>query len=186
MNHTAENNRTATWHALLTHAQHGSGLLLPREIEVHLVSLLMHYLGQAEVSGDFDKGLLNKLEQMMASDSNDPAVVGDQCLLFAGLFSEHAIRKRVPVSYFVEVGRNAYREFASKHELPLYAMLAESFVPAMDTLQTLRQMYNNTPCLDGFNAFYLWHELGSASAWRTLRQMTPALPASCSTSHAIH
>lgn len=178
--------QTTGCRALLTHAQNAGGLHMSRAVEEHLVALLYRHVGADISPVDIEHGLLDRLDRLLHADTSKPCVVGDQCLLFAGLLPEHAIRKGLPVSYFVEVGRNAYREYASKHRLPLYEQLAEEFVVAMDVLQTLRALQSGEPCIDGLNAFHLWHDLGSAHGWRVLRALTPSLPASCSTSARVH
>lgn len=181
--HIAE---TTGWRALLTHAQAVGGLHLPPMIEEFLVSLLYRHVGAGLTPQDMDNGVLDRVDRILYADTSNPAAVGDQCLLFAGLFPEHAIRKGVPVTYFVQVGRTAYREYASKHDSALHALLGEEFVRCMDTLQTLRVLQSGEPCIDGFNAYHLWRELGSQHGWRVLRSMSPALPASGTASRHIH
>lgn len=178
--------QTTGWRALLTHAQLVGGLQITRQVEEHLVSLLFRHVGGDVAPSELEQGVVERIDRILNADTSDPSVVGDQCLLFAGLLPEHAIRKGVPVSYFVEVGRNAYREYASKHRCPLHGALADEFVAAMDVLQTLRALQSGQPCIDGFNAYHLWHDLGSAHGWRVLRAMTPSLPASCSISRRVH
>ncbi|MGE0857969.1 MAG: hypothetical protein AB7I01_03440 [Gammaproteobacteria bacterium] len=181
--HIAE---TAGWRALLTHAQLSAGVRISPAVEEHLVSLLFRHVGAGTSTRDLESGFIDRIDRILHADTSDPSVVGDQCLLFAGLFPEHAIQKGVPVSYFVEVGRHAFREFASKHKSDIHTLLADEFVAAMDTLQTLRVLQSGEPCLDGFNAYNLWHDLGSAHGWRMLRAMTSALPASCCVSEHVH
>ncbi|MGR8918555.1 MAG: hypothetical protein ACU85V_02965 [Gammaproteobacteria bacterium] len=177
---------TTGWRALLTHAQYAAGLELAPEVEEYLVSLLFRYVGMETGPTEYGRGFLDRFDRIMQADADKPTAVGDQCLILAGLVPEHAISKGLPVSYFVEVGRNAYREFASQHRSTVYGMLAETFVRCMDTLQTLRVMQSGEPCIDGFNAFSLWHDLGSAHGWQVLRSLTPSLPASCSVSDSVH
>jgi hypothetical protein len=180
--HIAE---TAPWRALLTHAQLVAGIRLSPPVEEHLVALLFRHVGSGAAAHDIELGFLARLECLAEADASDPAVVGDQCVLFAGLFPEHAIRKGVPVAYFVEVGRHAYREYSSRHRSAVHGLLAQEFVRVMDTLQTLRVLQSGEPCLDGFNAYYLWRELGSAHGWHMLRRMTRSLPAACGTSDRL-
>ncbi len=177
---------TAGWRALLTHAQHAAGVQLSPAVEGHLVSLLFRYVGADITPVDLENGLLDRLDRITNVDSSKASVVGDQCLLFAGLIPEHVIRKGLPVSYFVELGRNSYAEFSSRQRNELYDSLAREFVRAMDILQTLRVLQSGATCIDGLNAYTLWHELGSSHGWRVLRSLSTSLPASCSTSHMIH
>lgn len=179
-------SETTGWRALLTHAQLAGGILLPPPVEEYLVSLLFRHVG-AEISpSELENGLVDRIDRILGADTSDPSVVGDQCLLFAGLFPEQAIRKGVPVSYFVQVGRPAYREYSSKHDSVVHAMMADEFVRAMDTLQTLRVLQSGEPCIDAFNAYHLWRDLGSAHGWRVLRALSPGLPASEQVSRHLH
>lgn len=102
--------------------------------------------------------------------------VGDQCLITAGLFPEHAIERGIPITYFVQAGTHAYLEYHGRARQELYGYLASSFVACMDVLQTLRESENGEPCIDAVNAYDLWWEAGSSHAWRALRHFTPALP----------
>jgi hypothetical protein len=181
--HIAE---TAGWRALLTHAQIAGGVRVSPAAEEYMVSMLFRQVG-AEISLiDPESGLLDRLNRMLTVDTVEPALIGDQCLLLCGLFPENAIREGIPVTYFVQVGRNAFREYASRHGSELHALLADEFVLAMDTLQTIRLLQSGKPCIDGFNAYHLWRDLGSSHGWRVLRGMTTGLPAGCGSSESIH
>jgi hypothetical protein len=181
--HIAE---TTGWRALLTHAQIAADVHLSPPVEEHLVGLLFRYVGADIVPADVECGFIDRVERILNADTSDPAVVGDQCLLFAGLMAEHAIRKGVPVTYFVEVGRSAYREYALRHDSALHALLCAEFVRVLDTLQTLRVLQSGETCLDGFNAYHLWRDQGSRHGWRVLRAMSAALPADASGSRHRH
>ena len=65
-------------------------------------------------------------------------------------------------------------------------MLAEEFVRAMDTLQTVRVLQSGESCIDPFNAYHLWRDLGSTHGWRVLRALSAALPASEQVSRHLH
>lgn len=177
---------TVGWRALLNHAQYAGGVRLSAEVEEHLVALLLRYVGAEVSSADIENGLLDRFDRIANVDTRDPAVLGDQCLLFAGLIPEHVIRRGLPVAYFVQLGRSSYRDSATRGQAGLYRELDREFVCAMDTLQTLRVLDSGEPCIDGFNAFCLWHDLGSRHGWRVLRSITPSLPASVSVSDLVH
>jgi hypothetical protein len=172
----------AGWRGLLTQAQQETGRLLPEPVEEYVVCMLYRTLGNARArqslrSPDFARELLAN----GVANARSLAAVGDQSLLFAGLFPDHAIRQRIPLSYFVQIGQHAYREHASgvaTEERPLFRALGERFVPVLDVLLSIRERQDGGPCLDGLNAFQLWSEAGSSHGWQTLRQMTSALPAS--------
>lgn len=171
----------AGWRGLLTQAQQRTGAFLPEAVEEYVVCLLYRMLGSASAelslrSAGFARQLLNA----GAANARNLAAVGDQSLLFAGLFPDHAIRQRIPLSYFVQMGQHAYREHASTVSAPertLFHALGERFVPTLDVLLNIRELNEGGPCLDGLSAFQLWSEAGSSHGWHTLRQMTSALPA---------
>lgn len=185
-NHQLHLAATAGWRALLTHAQHAAGVVLPAQVEDHMVSLLYRYIGADISATDLDQGLLERFDRIAHADTTKPAVVGDQCLLYSGLIPEHVIRKGLPVSYFVQLGQNSYADPGLRPEGAVYAELSKEFVHAMDTLQTMRVMHSGESCLDGFNAFGLWHDLGSKHGWRVLRSLTDALPVSGTLSQLVH
>jgi hypothetical protein len=169
--------QTTGWRALLTHAQFASGVHLPSPIEEFLVSLLYRYIGREMTCDDLENGLRDRLDRIFSADVTDQAVVGDQCLLFAGLLPDQAVSRGVPLSYFVRLGRTAYCEYGAKHASVIHAMLGEAFIHCMDTLQTVRALQSGKPCIDGLTAYHLWRELGSQHGWRVLRAMSSALPA---------
>lgn len=171
----------AGWRALLTEAQHLARIYLAAEIEEYLVRLLYQVIGQpgGTVAQDAE-AFVERLASTRGRGSNALLAVGEESLVFAGLFPEQAIRKGIPITYFVQVGVNAYRELAVG--LPEGAMrgictdMADRFVDVLDVLHTLREMQSDMPCIDGLNAYQLWHEAGSSHAWQVLRQLTSAFP----------
>lgn len=181
--HIAE---TAGWRALLTHAQASASLQLTPAVEEHLIGILFRHVGVHTRFTPSENGLMDGLDRVLSTDVSDPVLVGDQCLLAAGLFPEQAIRRGIPLTYFVQVGRNAYREYASKHRSVLHALLSDEFVASMDSLQTLRLLQSGEPCIDGLNAYHLWSDLGSSHGWRVLRSMTGSLPVPVNTCEHVH
>lgn len=181
--HIAE---TAGWRALLTHAQIVGGVCVSPPVEEHMINMLFRHVGAQLSPADLDNDLIDQLEQMITADTANLAMIGDQRPVLAGLFPENAIAKGIPITYFVQLGRNAYRDYSSKHHAKLQALLSDEFVLAMDTLQTVRLLQSGEPCIDGFNAYHLWRELGSSHGWRVLRGMTASLPVSCETSGHVH
>ncbi len=171
----------AGWRGLLTQTQQSAHTFLPELVEEYLVCLLYRMLGAAgesrQLSARFARRLLAAGDDARAREL---AAVGDQCLLFAGLFPDHAIRQKIPLSYFVQVGSHAYREHAVTRrgeERVIYQALGEHFVATLDVLLGIRELNEGGPCIDGLNAFQLWSEAGSSHGWHTLRQMTTSLPA---------
>lgn len=171
----------AGWRALLTEAQHVARVYLAPGVEDYLLRLLYQAVGQAGDNIETDaQALVERMARWRATAPHELLAVGDESLIFAGLFPEQAIRKGIPITYFVQVGVNAYREFAATQREAAagitYTTLANQFVDLLDVLHTLRELQQDTPCIDPLNAYQLWHEVGSSHAWQVLRQFTSASP----------
>ena len=174
----------AEWHALVNEAKKAASITLPEEIESYLVFLLMRFANSPEIvhsllATDFLQSLgairRERLERLRE--------VGDKCLLFAGLFPGRARRRRVRISYFVKLGQTAYSSLSEKRDLQiadLYANLCEQFVLLMDTLQTMRELKDQSTALDLLQAEELWADTRSQHALRTLRKTTQGFPVSSS------
>lgn len=171
----------AGWRALLTEAQHVARVYLAPEVEDYLLRLLYQAVGQAGDHIETDpQAFVDRMARRRATAPHELLAVGDESLIFAGLFPEQAIREGIPITYFVQVGVNAYREFAATQREAAagitYTTLANQFVDLLDVLHTLRELQQDTPCIDPLNAYQLWHEVGSSHAWQVLRQFTSASP----------
>ncbi|MBI2799965.1 MAG: hypothetical protein HYX63_06690 [Gammaproteobacteria bacterium] len=171
----------AGWRALLTTAQHRAHIFLPAGIEQYLVRLLYGTLGQPSANSVTDT--VSFFERLAARSASSPtaATVGDQCLLFAGLFPEYAIRKGIPLAYLVQVGANAYREQGAQAPDPttrsIVVAMADHFVPLLDVLHTLRELQQENSCIDPLNAHDLCIRFGSAHARHVLQRVTSGFPA---------
>lgn len=169
----------AGWRALLTEAQHVARVYLAPAVEDYLFRLLYQVVGHPDHSKEIARAFVERLAERRTV-SHALLAVGDESLILAGLFPEHAIRKGIPITYFVQVGMNAYREFAALQSEAsagtTYTTLANQFVDLLDVLHTLRELQQDTPCIDALNAYQLWREVGSSHAWQVLRQFTSALP----------
>ncbi len=171
----------AGWRALLTEAQHVARIYLAPAIEDYLLRLLYQAVGQPGGRLEDDaQAFVERLAERRQNAAHELLAVGDESLLYAGLFPEQVIRKGIPITYFVQVGVNAYREFAGTQSATpasvIYATLANQFVDLLDVLHTLRELQQDTPCIDPMNAYQLWREVGSSHAWQVLRQITSASP----------
>ncbi len=132
----------STWHRLVTEAADSAGQKLDEACESYLVFLLMRYLQKPEMvktvlALHFLKGL-RKQGRVRQEHMQD---VGDQCLIFAGLFPEQAEKRLVSIDYFVKLGRSAYSvvaDHASKGWASLYRSLSETFVILADVLHATR------------------------------------------------
>lgn len=163
---------TAQWHALVNEAQSSCELDLEEELESYLVFLLMRFTDRPDMASSV---MALKFLESSGSDGRVRADrmrdVGDQCLLYCGLFPSRAIRKRVRISYFVDLGRSAFHDLAERTEnslADLYHSLAFGFVGMMDVLQAMRCL-NEQAGLDPALAIDLWRASGSRMARNQVR-----------------
>ena len=171
---------TEEWLSLVHEAETASEHHLDEEMQSYLVFLLMRFTEKPELAASIMA--VEYLQSMQSSGRighNQLRNVGDKCLLYSGLFPERAERRRVKISYFVDLGRSAYHQLSDRMEHSAAAMflnLADAFVSLMDILQTMRALGSPAKQLSPFNAFELWRDTGSQVALRTLRKNTQADP----------
>lgn len=173
-------NATTQWKSLVTDACQHLNITLPEQIESYLVFLLMRFIKSPEVAQKvLALEYLHSINQYGTQRTVALREVGDQCLLYSGLFPERARRKRVRVSYFINIGKTAY-QYLSMHDknssCNLYANLAHDFVALMDIMHAMREVDSQIPTLDPMIAEELWRDTGSNHALHTLRQFTLAPP----------
>lgn len=137
-----EDTQTALWQTLVLEAERRAGHDLDETLESYLVFVLMRHLR--------DQGLGREalaLEYLHARNTPGSGGherlrdTGDHCLLLAGLFPERARRRRVPVSYYIDLGRGAYRDLGDSLRASiaeLYAQLAEAFENLVEVLLAAR------------------------------------------------
>ncbi|MHA7841279.1 MAG: hypothetical protein ACX932_05365 [Gammaproteobacteria bacterium] len=165
----------AQWHDLVSEASQTLGTPLDETLESYLVFLLMRYMSAHQLADSilgFDYLQCHEKSQrhLLVERLRE---VGDKCLLFAGLFPRRAAHRRVPVGYFVDLGRLSYSELAKlrgQHDNELYEHLSAHFVVLMDVLLSMRLCDSTmAPLLSPLEAYDLWREKGSCSAWRMLQ-----------------
>jgi hypothetical protein len=169
---------TAQWHALVAEAQQACHQQLDETLESYLVFLLMRFTGRSDMAARLMA--LEFLEAQKDSPRKTDMLrdVGDQCLLFSGLFPQIAEKRMVRISYFVRIGRSAYDQLGAlvdRNSDRLYAGLAEAFIGIMDVLQAMRGL-SGDPVLQPIAAAELWADTGSRSALRSLQQASGATP----------
>ncbi|MGD8429003.1 MAG: hypothetical protein PVH31_01230 [Ectothiorhodospiraceae bacterium] len=174
-----EPSATAAWQRLITDAAETAGHELDEQRESYLVFLLMRYLRRSEmVKAVLALQFLRMLNAPRRQRQQGLQQVGDQCLILAGLFPEQADRRRVQLSYFVDLGQSAYdgvARDASTATAQLFDALAETFVGLMDVLQAVRQS-GGEPLMNAMEAAERSLSTGSSLARRTLRELTDATP----------
>lgn len=139
---------TALWYKLVCEAQANIDIRLEQELESYLVFLLMRFTDKPKILSnimaiDYLNGQLagGNVRHEMLRD------VGDQCLLFSGLFPNMASRRRVRLDYYIDLGRGAYLNLSDTIQSSfsdVYAQLSHSFVSLMDVLQVIRNIDDKT------------------------------------------
>lgn len=161
----------ALWQDTVKHAEGCCSVALNPELEAYLVSLLMQYSHRPEVAKQLFAAAF--LEAQQTHNNHSLQRVGDQCLLFAGLFPHSTEKKLIKISYFVDLGRSAYTSISQKTN-DLFSLLAHQFVGLMDVLQSIRPH----PDLLPLEAYEQWNDLRSQRALRILREYTRYKPLS--------
>lgn len=164
---------TASWQKLVQEAGVHCHQSLDEDLESYLVFLLMRYTGRAELA---DSVLaLRYLEGQLASGQQciqQLQEVGDQCLLFSGLFPQRSQRRLVRISYYVDMGRASYMQLAERLRQSyanLYQRLSEGFVALMDILQAMRILGDGKEP-DSLMLMECWQDCGSEQAYRSLEK----------------
>lgn len=168
------------WHTLVSQAENIIGQTITEQTGNYLVDLLVHFsakpLMMARVLA-FD--YLNDPLMQAKSRTERLKDIGDHCLLFTGLFPQHAERRKVRLGHMVELGQNAYHQLHESTPLEcgsLYGDLAREFVTLMDLLHAIRELRDERARLSPLHAFDLWSDTGSQHALRVLRTFTDATP----------
>lgn len=169
----------AQWRLLLSRAEALTGHVLDQDTEDYLVQLLIRVATHPELLS----GLLS-LDRLTAQPTGKPRLeylqdIGDQCLLFTGLFPEQVAERMVRLSYFASLGRTAYQQ---AHELVAgggdshYARLAAGFLAVVELLHAMHELGEEGSELTPLHAFELWDDTGSDRALRYIRSLTSAIP----------
>lgn len=172
MNLLTNSSSLALWQDVIKHAENSCCVELNEELEIYLVSLLDRYINKPEVAKQiFATAFLEALHLQEQQRKVSLQHIGDQCLLYAGLFPRLAEKRHVKINYFVDLGRSAYAA-VSHTTNDLYGSLALQFVVLMDVLQSIRP-YNDLLPLE---AYEQWEELGSQRAFKILQIYSPGVP----------
>lgn len=163
---------TALWHALIVDAEQACKHPLDAEMQSYLVFLLMRF---TQDHGFAAKILAMEFMQGMQAGGQVKQVklreVADSCLLTTGLFPQQAQRRRVSLSYYMDLGRSAYLQLAlagSTAMAEVYHQLARHFAALMDILHAVREF-------GGKQAIGLpldLHELWQGGSQRALEQLS--------------
>lgn len=171
---------TAQWHDLVHEAELLAHLSLGEALESYLVFTLMRFTQRPQLLHNIMAlEFLNSLNKQGARRHDDLRDVGDQCLLFSGLFPGSARRRLVRIGYFVRLGRSAYQQIHDDQQhtaFELYGQLASDFISMMDVLLAMRQLNPGNETLSPLESFELWEETGSQQARASLSHHSGATP----------
>lgn len=177
MNIVTEPTATAQWQSLVVEAEDKANRTLSDTLESYLVFTLMRFTQRPDMlTGAMALAFMNGLNEQGQRRHDDLRDIGDQCLLFSGLFPRHAQRRLVRVSYFVNLGRSAYQQLHGelRHAgRKLYGQLASDFIAMTDVLLAMRSLNQETSALTPIEAYELWEDTGSPQALHTLQQQHP-------------
>ncbi len=168
----------AEWYDIVREAEVTSGLELSEELENYLVHLLLCYMDKPEIADAvLSLDYLRAEQHFSVTPYNELRQVGDQCLLYSGLFPERAERRRLKISYFVELGQLSYQSAAKKavkeSDLSsLFRHLSQRFVRLMDILQSMRSLPGADHQLSLLLAVDLWHDTRSEIARKIIMAHT--------------
>lgn len=166
-----QSNAMALWQDVVKQAEHQCKTVLKTELESYLVSLLMRYTNKPElvkqiIATAFLEAISNRYHERFALQN-----LGDQCLIYAGLFPKTAEKRLVKISYFVDMGQGAYGKI-SQYANDIYSLLAAQFVALMDILQSIRCDQTLLP----LEAYEQWEQVGSQRALSILQSYTKGVP----------
>ena len=166
----------AQWQQLVRAAAAECEQQLDEELESYLVFLLMRFASKPELAStvlalEYLQSALQEGRQQ-AERLRD---VGDQCLLYSGLFPLRARRRMVRMRYYIDLGRGAYRQLAGHVQqgwAHTFGRLSDDFVGLRDVLQAMREL-DRPPELDSLALHELWQQCGSRRAGQQMHARHP-------------
>lgn len=165
----------AQWYELVNEAELQFGNRLNTDLENYLVLMLQRFSNKPELASSvLGLDFLESLDTWGTTRLEKLRDVGDKCLIFSGFFPGRADRRRVTLSYFVELGRKAYNHLSSLEKpnltVQLYAALRDYFVYLMDVLFSVRELSGEESPLSLMQAEDLWRKTGSRYALSILKR----------------
>lgn len=165
-----EQTPLALWQDTIKIAEKRCSIILNEDLESYLTSLLMRYANRPDLAHKVFAMTFLEAQQARALERRmSLQLVGDECLLYAGLFPRAAEKRHVKINYFVDLGRGAYAAI-SRTNNDLYDSLAVQFVNLMDVLQSIQPNQDLMP----LEAYDQWNLVGSQRALKTLQKYTNA------------
>lgn len=137
---------TSQWYSLIIEAEAQINVNLNTDTESYLVFLLMRSSEStnwlhSSIGMDFMQAMQHsgQIQKTMLID------VGDKGLLVSGFFPELALKRRVDLNYFTQIGQMAYASVAGPFEArenQLYQELSEQFLTLQAILKQARSLFH--------------------------------------------
>ena len=157
---------TAQWLALVHEAEHSMQLNLKEDLESYLVFLLMRFTMHTQLASQIvGFEFLQNLNSLQNQRPHHLREVGDTCLVLSGLFPGRAQKRRVKLSYYIQIGQSAYSTLSLVEErgsAKLFGELATYFVTLRDILHSIRQLASEHAGAD------IWQNLEGVSKKKSL------------------
>lgn len=154
------------WQEVIKNAEDRCSIALKDELEAYLISLMIRFTNKPEVVNKIiATAFLDALQARERERHLSLQQVGDQCLIFAGLFPKAAEKRLVKINYFVDLGRSSYAAISYKTN-DLFGSLALQFVVLMDVLQCVRGCSDLLP----LEAYEQWTQVGSQRALKMMQE----------------
>jgi hypothetical protein len=170
----------AQWRELVQDATQRCDSQLNDELESYLVFMLMRHMSASELASTIVA--LDYLRSSTGSgrvQTEQLSKIGDNCLLLSGLFPGRAERRRVRISYYVNLGISAYArlgDLLKDAQATLYKELSKQFVCLMDILHAARELDGQEPTLQPLQAIEVWNDTRSRHAHTTLQHYSQGFP----------
>ncbi len=169
----------AQWQKLVQEAQTACDRNIGETLESYLVFLLMRFSDRPQCTARIMAQDFLESQHLSGAHRIDRLrEVGDHCLLFSGLFPQLAERRLVRISYFVNIGRDSYRQLSDVLDrgwASVYGHLSDAFIILMDILHAMREL-GGEPLLTPIQAMELWQETGSRRCYRQVCKDGHATP----------
>ena len=142
-------NTLSEWYELVKETQAHTGMHLDEHIESYLILTLDNFVkDEALIDLPIAVEYLRTLNLSKESASQKLRKVGDRCLILSGLFPNHAEKSNVSLSYFIDIGRQAYLTLADrtnfKIDLKLFYNLGFRFIDLKELLNAMRLVARQT------------------------------------------
>lgn len=134
----------AQWYAIVIETQEKLGVTLDGVTQNYLVVTLDAMTTDVTISStQIAIPFLSSVSLKSLKDTRQLRVIGDQCLVLAGLFPEHANRRNVTDTYYIHMGQNAYYALAHTEQptyldKSIFSTLYQNFNLLIQVLRTMR------------------------------------------------